>query len=185
MKEHQGWFTNRRRPLWGWTLLSLLVALSLVLPPTQLCALMETAPSHSHSTDHAKRSAHFHAGKASHSHSHEKSSSDSHASHTSQSNDHHVAVSRSNGAVLHSLPEPDACCSEMDAPNVVLAIASRSTASDEYVADLCFIPAALPKVQKIFELTYYHGRDGPASNISLPSQLSSSSLLGRAPPILV
>lgn len=161
MKARSAGFDNRRRPQWWSFLLSLFVALLVIVPPSQLCALMELAPSHSHSDKHSPVAA------LSHSHSEE------------------VATHVGEVATLQSVPEQHACCSEMDAPAVVASALSRFAAPDANSVDFSFMPATLPTTQDTFALTNCHGRDGPSLDTPLRSQFSPSSLLGRAPPVSV
>lgn len=156
MKARQGWFTNRTRPQPWSALLSLFVALSLMFSPAHLCALMESAPGHSHETASA--------------HSHQ--------------NDHHHAAAAQHfgGAVVQSVPDEHDCCSEGTVQPAVAAATSRFAAPNESSISLFFLPA-MPQVQDIFALTSCHGRAGPPPDQPLRSQFLPSSLLGRAPPI--
>lgn len=170
MKARAAHSNNRRRPHWWSALLSLFVALSLVVPPSQLCALMETAPGHAHSDGHA------HSGDAGHSHS------DEGAAHH---DDHHQPIAQhTDKATLQPVPHQHACCPESAPLPVVMAAPSRSATPDESAIGVSFMPATLPAMQNIFALTNCHGRDGPDDSQPLP-QLSRASLLGRAPPVSV
>lgn len=169
MKARAAQISNRRRPHWWSALLSLFVALMLIAPASQLCALMETLPGHSH----AAASGHSHTDEATahHDHHHDAAA-------------HHNAGHHSDGTAWQSVPEQHACCSHLDAPSVVAAASSRFAAPDASSIGLSFVPATLPAAQDIFALTNCRGRDGPSDSQPLP-QLSRASLLGRAPPFSV
>ena len=164
-------FDNRRR-LHGWSvILSLLVALSLVAPPSHLCALMESSPSHGHADgrSHAAVPAHKHSPGAS------SPEADHH-------NDHpHAAAT--DQATLQPVPQAHGCCSDRNAPPVVV-VGSRFAAPNTHSTPATFALVASPSPLDIFALTHYHGRDGPPSK-PLHSQLSRAFLIGLAPPVSV
>lgn len=171
MKARAAHSNNRRRPpLWS-ALLSLLVALSLLLSPTQMCALMEMAPSHTgaDSDSHAAASAHEHSGGG-----------------RAQEANHHTGTTyrATNQATLQSVPDTHECCSDMNAPPVVATAASRLGVPDAHSAPATFALAIPPSPFDLFILTNCHGRDGPTDE-TLYSQLSRATLLGRAPPVSV
>ncbi len=176
MKAHATCFDTRRRPpVWS-ALLSVFVALSLILSPTQMCALMEMAPGHAHGEGHPRglASAHEHSG-------------DGHALEAAHHDDHSRAVApyhATNGAILQPVPQAHECCSNMNEPPVVAAGISRFAALDTHSAAVSFAVAVPSLSQNLFAVTNCHGRDGP-SDETLHSQFRRATLLGRAPPVSV
>ena len=176
---------SRARSHWWSGLLSVLVALSLVVQPSLVCALVESS-SHAHSGAHAHSHSHPHGSE----HSHDAGSSHEHHSHGHHRHGHH-----SHGHHNHehhdddgrmSLFEPGpahSCCSTNSAPRLVAAPVSRSFETDKSTSIVLFTPAAILPAQDIFALTACHGRDGPPGRL-LRSQCLLTSLLGRAPPVL-
>lgn len=146
----------RRRPHWWSGLLLLFVVLSFAAQPTCLGALAEASPGHSHLT----------------------SSDPSHHS-------HEAAHNESDRATVSSTLSPHECCCDSDALAVVGSPISRLAAPEGRSTAISFAPAILPDVQGVLALSHCYGRDGPSINHLLRSQFSSSSLLGRAPPLSV
>ncbi len=169
MSTHQARSANRARPhLWP-ALLSLLVALTLVFQPSQLCALMESSHSHSHS----------------HSHLHE-AAEEQHESAAHYDVDHHDAkdVGAHHGqgrlSVAPSSRHQADCCDDETQPQVAVS-ASRRSAPDG-IPVFAVAPAVFAATLAVFGPTSRYGRDGPPGT-PLRSQLVPSSLLGRAPPV--
>lgn len=173
MKARATGSNNRRRSHWWSARLSLLVSLSLMLSPTQLCALMEMAPGHAHADGHS------HAASGSHEHSHNGQAQEA------SDHPHAGATHRTtNQATLQLVPDTHECCSNMNEPPVVAAAALRLAAPDTHSAPATFAPAVPSPPFDLFALTNCHGRDGPLDE-TLHSQLGRASLLGRAPPVSV
>jgi len=176
MKARATRFNNHRRPpLWS-ALLSLFAALSLIVPPSQLCALLETAPGHGHAEGHSHEAASAHE----HSHDGRAQKADHHDDHSYTGATHHATK----GATLQPVPDAHECCSDMSAPPIVAAPVSRLASPDTHPAPATFALAVPPSPLDIFAVTNCHGRDGPPDE-SLHSQLSRATLLGRAPPVSV
>lgn len=172
------------RPQWWSALLSLLVILCLVVQPSHLCALMETAPGHSHvgghshegDDSHADHHGEHHNATASHVHGYE-SGADRH-------DDDHVGHARQHNAnlTLSSLPEPHSCCSDSYSAPVAVAATSRIALPDAPILAPEFALAVMPAPVDVFSVAGFHGRDGP--EVAGPiTQLSRASLLGLSPPI--
>lgn len=176
MKARATRFNNHRRPpLWS-ALLSLFVALSLIVPPSQLCALMESSPGHAHTDGHSHEAASAHE----HSHDGRAQKADHHDDHSNTGATHHATK----GATLQPVPDAHECCSDMTMPPVVVAAASRLSVSASHPAAATFALAVPPSPLDTVTLTNCHGRDGPPDE-TLHSQLSRATLLGRAPPVSV
>jgi len=158
--------------LWP-ALLSLLVSLSLLVPPSQVCALLESTPDHPHAQAHAYGSAHDHG------------SAHTHAPQAPGSHHEHAAAARYNQNRLAFAPTelPDTCCGYSEEIPFVKAAALRWGSLHQVVATVAYAPAVLPQLPGLFEGLRCHGRDGPPDK-PLRSQRLPSALLGRAPPAL-
>lgn len=186
---------NRKCPTWRSTLLSLFVACTLVVQPAQLCALLESAPGHSHDDSHshqgdshhakASPAVHVHEAASSSHHPHDHATDDSHT-HNSHHEVAHQPTARASEyrLFIQPVPAPHVCCSDGGSTPVVTATTRRSAAPHERSTDLAFEHGVLPTMPDSFALTACHGRDGPLGR-PLRSQFSAASLLGRAPPALV
>ena len=192
MKRRPAPKSSRTRSQWWSCVLSVLVALSLVVQPSLVCAALESSPSHAHPSSGAQ--AHSHGGEHSHGashgfgHSHGSADEDHGGDHDGghdHSNPAHHQESSDDGWMSLSSPEaPHACCSDISAPTpVVAAPASRFLQTDESTSVALFVPATLSPTSDIFALTACHGRDGPPRE-PMRSQFLPSSRLGRAPPTL-
>jgi len=176
MKAHATCFDTRRRPpVWS-ALLSVFVALSLILSPTQMCALMEMVPGHAHGEGHS------HEAASAHEHFDDEGAPEAvpHGDHSRAVAPYHAT----NGATLQPVPQAHECCSIMNEPPVVVAAVSRLAAPDTHSAPATFAPAVSPSPHDTFAVTNCHGRDGPLDE-TLHSQLRRATLLGRAPPVSV
>lgn len=172
------------RPQWWSVLLSLLVVLSLVVQPSHLCALMETAPGHSHAGGHS------HGDDGSHADHHgEYRNATATNAHGDESgaghhDDDHVGHAHQHDASLNlsSLPEPHSCCSDSYSAPVAVAAVSRIALPDAQILAPEFTLAVMPAPVDVFSVAGFHGRDGP--DVAGPiTQLSRASLLGLSPPI--
>lgn len=191
MKKRPAPKSSRTRSQWWSCVLSVLVALSLVVQPSLVCAALESSPGHAHPSSVAQ--AHSHGGDHSHGESHgsghSHGSADEHhggdhdGGHDHSNPAHHQGGSDDGRLSLSPTEPPHACCSDGSAPRPVAAPASRSFQVDESLSVALFAPTALPPSADIFALTACHGRDGPPDK-PLRSQFLSSSLLGRGPPAL-
>lgn len=145
--------------------MSLLLAITIALPSSHLCALLESSPGHAHGGEHAALG---HTDQDDHDDDHH---ADSH--HNAAAGDHSSTPSKQH-----------ACCSDGEPLQAVVADVLRPAAPDQIVVPVVYVVPTQPVVTDVFALTNCHGRDGPPGQI-LRSQFVSSSLLGRAPPSLV
>jgi hypothetical protein len=191
MKRRPAPMSSRTRSQWWSCVLSVLVALSLVVQPSLVCAALESSPGHAHPGSGAQdHSRHFHSGEHSHGHDSGHSHGSAGEHHDSDSRDgghdhsnpaHHQDNSDDGRMSIYSSVQPHACCSDISAPRPIVASASRSFQINESFAVTLFAPATLPPSADIFALTACHGRDGPPDK-PLLSHFLASSCLGRAPP---
>ena len=179
MKARRAHIANRNRPQWGSALLSLLVVLSLIAPPSHLCGLLEAAPGHSHSSGHSHTSHEAASGHAVCGHGEPGHNDGDYYDDDQQ----HAGVTHhhSSGASVSSLPGPTTCCSDGTTLAVVASTPARFLGRAANATGLTFMPATVPLSQSIIALSHCYGRDGPPGSKHLP-QLSCASLLGRAPP---
>ena len=186
MKRRPAPKCSRTRSQWWSCVLSVLVALSLVVQPSLVCAALESSPGHAHPSSGGQ--AHSHG--ASHGSGHSHDSADEHhggdhdGGHDHSNPAHHQDGSDDGRLSLSPAEPPHACCSDISAPTpVVAAPTSRSFQVDESTSVALFVPATLPPSPDIFALTACHGRDGPPGE-PIRSQFLPSSPQGRAPPTL-
>lgn len=180
MKRRPAPKSSRTRSQWWSCVLSVLVALSLLVRPSDICALVESSPGHSHA--HASQ----HSDGASPGHAHNSVEEHDHSHHHGSHHDGGTQHESSPGDGRMSLSTPEAahaCCSDTSAPHPVVAASLRSFQADDSFSLELFAAATLPLSPDIFALTACHGRDGPPDR-SLRSQFVPSSQLGRAPPAL-
>jgi hypothetical protein len=182
------WSAPVRKPAPSWwsPLLSLFVAFTLVVQPAQLCAMLESSPGHSHGGHSHKGDSHASHSDASHPHvgaSHHQSDDND------QAREHHAAVEHEatepavGGLALMPSSSQHMCCSDDGGSHAVTAATRRSFSPEERLVSLSNDSGIVSATPDIFTLTACHGRDGPPGH-SLRSQLSHSSLLGRAPPVV-
>ena len=172
MKLRATRFHKQRRPLWWSALLSVMAVLSLLLTPTQVCAVMELLPGQAHTEGHSHAAASVHPSEG-----------DGHVAPAVSDDGHSHAATHQ--AAWQSVPDEHDCCSNMDAAPVVTASSVRAGAPDAHTTLATFAPAIAPSSFDIFALTNCHGRDGPPLDETFHSQLSRGTLLGRAPPVSV
>ena len=176
MKRRPAPKSSRTRSQWWSCVLSVLVALSLLVRPADICALVESSPGHSqaHASEHSNgaSSGHSHDSANDHDGSHHH---DGGAWHESSLGDGRMSLTAP--GVLH------ACCADIPAPHPVVVSSLRAFQADDKSSVVLFASATLPLSPGIFALTACHGRDGP-SDKPFRSQFLPSSRLGRAPPAL-
>lgn len=192
MKARQRQINTRTRPPWWPTLLSLIVAFSLVMQPLCQCAMAQSAIGHSHQdapgqhshdqmpSDHSCCSGAQEAGE----HHDDAQHDDAQRRHAEPTTEHrHSHHSDTRHASVSPFSQQHLCCCDTQvAPSG--AVLARSSAPDQNHQTWVFAPATLPVAFTVFALTNCHGRDGPPA-APLLCQFAAASLLGRAPPVAV
>lgn len=161
--------SRRARSHWWSRLLSMLVTLSLVVPPSQIYAAFDSAPGHAHAE--SGHGGDHHGGHSDH---------DDHGYAAEAADTYHDA----SRLTLAPAELPHACCSSSSLSPLIAAAPARISSLDDKLAPVAYAPAVLPRSLDIFALVNCHGRDGPPDRLAL-SQFFSLSLSGRAPPALV